>query len=824
MKIIRAVLLLILTVVFVTIGNNQLINLPVIGQQVKGSEAAQLPPLGKFFSPFEGFWQNAQNDVAVYNQHINSEYLQDKVNVIYDERLVPHIFAQNNNDTYYAMGYISAQMRLFQMELQVMATAGRLSEIFGSRTINYDKQQREMGLTYGAEQSVDLLKNDPTAKATIGAYTEGVNDYIAGLSYRDLPIEYKLLDFKPEAWNELKSALLVKRMAQNLASRSHDLQYTQLLFLLGEQDFFKLYPDYIKGQVPIIPSDTDYSEYGATAAKQPDVPLISEDSLKMGQLLDWMPDDNVGSNNWAINASKTATGSPILCSDPHLPLTLPSIWLEMQLHNPELNVYGVTIPGAPSILIGFNENIAWGITNSGRDVLDWYKVRFKDNTKSEYAFDNNWEKTTKRAEIIKVRNDEPIVDTIIYTHHGPVVEKKVAEQTYNMAMRWTAHDPSNEFYTFHLLNRAKNYEEYAKALTHYDCPGQNFVFADVNNDIAIWQQGKFPNKYQGQGRFILDGSQSAYDWQGFIPQQENPHVRNPKRNFVSSANQHPTTTDYPYYYAGPKFEYFRNRRINSQLATMNDITIEQMQILQTDNYNLLAAETLPTMLDHLNPDTMSELEEEAYQLLSKWNYMNNDELRAPSFFDAFWNQVCYATYDEVNNGNKKEFILKPTNYMLSQLIVLEPNSHLFDIEATEQKETCKDICRQAFAVAVQHMEKWMKTTGKPQIWYMYRGSNIKHLARIEPFGIKNVKIGGDAGIVNAMNGIAGPSWRMVVSLEKPVKAWGIYPGGQSGSPGSPYYQNFIDDWAAGKYYEINFMQNITDTNQQAEPLFTQLFE
>ena len=240
--------------------------------------------------------------------------------------------------------------------------------------------------------------------------------------------------------------------------------------------------------------------------------------------------EGIGSNNWAISGAKSATGYPILANDPHLNLTFPSIWYQVQLSSPTVNVNGASLPGAPCIIIGYNQKISWGVTNVDADVLDWYQVKFKDDTREEYWYNNKWNKVIKRIEVIKILGAKDETDTVRYTHHGPVVYESAVQKPKNSersvpvgdALRWIAHDESNDILAFYRLNRAKDYAGYREALTHYTAPAQNFIYAGNDQNVAITPNGKFPLKYKDQGKFIMDGSDTANDWHGWIPYSQKP--------------------------------------------------------------------------------------------------------------------------------------------------------------------------------------------------------------------------------------------------------------------------------------------------------------
>jgi penicillin amidase len=782
----------------------------------------QAPPLGKFLNPFDGFWQNAQNKDHLKSApaDVKLEGLKGKVQVIYDDRLVPHIFAENEEDLYFMQGYVTAQHRLWQMEFQTHAAAGRISEIVGKAAIDFDRGNRRKGMMFGAERAIAQMDTIPLAKMMLTNYAKGVNTYINSLNVKDLPIEYKLLDYQPEEWTPLKTALLLKYMANTLASGDDAIENTNALKLLGRETFDLLFPEYHPEQAPIVPTDGKW-KFEPLKVSTPNV-QFSDKFYHIMPLPKTEP--GVGSNNWVVAGSKTASGNPILCDDPHLTLSLPSIWYEMQLVAPGVNVYGVTLPGAPNIIIGFNNDIAWGVTNAQRDLVDLYAIQYKDGLRNEYLLDGKWEKTIKRIEAIKVRGDKTYYDTVVYTHWGPVAYDATFHQDKqhsDLAMRWIAHDPSLELLTFYYLNRAKNYQDYVHALTYYDCPAQNFAFAATNGDIAMHVQGKYPLKWHEQGKFILDGTTSASAWQGYIPDEQNVHILNPKRGYVSSANQHPSDTLYPYYVHATNFEYYRNRRINRLLDSMKSITPQMMMEMQNDNYNLKAAESLPYFLSQIDVNSLNTQQKAAYQLLQKWDFYNHADIEAPSYYEAWWDKLIPLVWDELTSNSIP--YKRPDAFTTIKLLQTKPQHPIFDNKATAEVETAKEIITKAFLQGIDSVNTWkQQNDNKMPLWADYKSTSIQHLARLAPFSVNNVRNGGNHNIVNATSERHGPSWRMVVELDKKgVRGWGIYPGGQSGNPGSPYYANMIENWRDGKHYELLFMQTPTQTAKNI--LFQQSF-
>jgi penicillin amidase len=485
---------------------------------------SRLPPLGKFLDPFHGFWQNIESDHAVPMKNLAVSGLTDKVSIAFDSLAIPHIFAQNDEDLYFAQGYVTAVHRLWQMEFQTHAAAGRVSEVIGSGKdgvfLNYDRGQRRIGMVFGAQQALKAMEADPTSKMMIQRYTEGINQYIASLEYRNLPFEYKLLDYTPEPWTPLKCALLLKNMALTLNMGDKDMQMSNSLALFGKETTDLLFPDYEGVTDPIVENPGAWT---LPPIKLDSFPPATPDSIiRIAKMPD--ADPTTGSNNWAVHGSKTATGAPILCGDPHLNLSLPSLWYALQLNTPGANTMGASLPGSPAIIIGFNDSIAWSVTNAQRDLVDWFRVTFRDNTKSQYQLDGKWVAATQTIEAFAVRGQPVFYDTVTYTHWGPIPYDQSYHGENNLkgyALRWIAHDASNEVLTFYKLNRGKNHADYLDALDHYSAPAQNFAFASVGGDIAMRIQGKFPVRRPGEGRFVMDGSKSANGWHAFIPNEQN---------------------------------------------------------------------------------------------------------------------------------------------------------------------------------------------------------------------------------------------------------------------------------------------------------------
>jgi penicillin amidase len=782
------------------------------------------PPLGKLLNPYTGFWRNgARLDAPPAELAVPG--LRAEVKVVWDDRQVPHVFAANEHDLALAQGYLTARARLWQMELQTLAAAGRLAEVIGAAAVPLDRTQRRYGMVWAAENAARQMTSDPLTKEIMEAYAAGVNALIMELPPERLPVEYKILDCAPEPWSPLKSALLLKYMAFMLSVENSDLALTRLREVLGEALIDRMFPLTHPMVDPIVPAGTawDFPAGPATDTPSASLPGSASPGAATAEVRSASGDDKaelgVGSNSWAVAGSRTRSGHPILCNDPHLDLRLPSIWFEIQLNGPGLNAYGVSLPGAPGIIIGHNERIAWGLTNGFSDVTDWYAIKFKDQDRKEYWHDGRWKLTAFRREEIKVRGKAAVVEEVAYTHHGPLVRAEgeaawsdeVNSVPEGAALRWVAHDPSNELRAIWSLNKARTYGEFTAALATFDCPAQNFTYADVEGRIAVWHNGKFPRRTKGQGRFVLDGSDPAQEWRDWVPRHEVPHVLNPARGFVSSANQAPTDPSYPYY-LGWNYEPFeRGARINELLTSLGDITPEDMVRMQSDNLNLRARVFVPRLLSLLQGADLAAEERACLRELEAWDFTHRPDFVAPSIFDDVWQEFNTFTWDDEPRGAKVP-MKRPASQVTLDLFLYQPDDVVFDDQTTAVRETAADMAIRAVKAACRRLTEQYGPLGPAWSWGETHPLTIGHLGRLPGFGRGPLETSGGGGLVNNISGSLGPSWRQVVALGPEIKAWGIYPGGQSGNPGSPFYGNAVDDWVAGKAYELLFLKSPDEKN------------
>ena len=800
MRIIPFIILSLITAILIIILNTSLV-LPA--------------PLGKLLSPQHGIWQNAEPVNEDFTANLSFPQLTGKVNVYLDDRLVPHIFAEQENDAYFIQGFLHAKFRLWQMELQTLAAAGRASEVIGDAALEHDREFRRLGMVYAAENSLKEVEKDTAIKAACDAYSAGVNAYIESLTESQLPIEYKLIGYRPERWSNFKTALFLKYISYDLAGHDNDFEMTNAKSFFSKEDFAKLYPSIPDSSDPVISKGTTYSKPKVQVAIPSTADSLYFSNTSSIAINEQKPDKDNGSNNWAVSGKKTQSGYPILANDPHLGLNLPSLWYEVQISTPNFNAYGVSFPGAPGVVIGFNDSCAFGFTNGGRDVRDYYEIKFRDESRKEYWFNNEWTKTVFCYETIKIKDKPDFIDTVAYTFFGPVMFDKnfTGNKTpgnKNYAVRWKAHDPSDELKAFYLLDRAKNYTDYQSAIVNLHTPGQNGAFACKNGDIAIRTQGEFPAKWKGQGDFIMPGTDSSYMWQAMIPMDETPFQYNPERNFVSSSNQRPADSTYPYY-LGSGYTPYRGIIVNRRLNTMNNITIDDMKRLQTDNYNVFGEMATPVFIKNIKENELSNDEKKYFNILRTWDYRNDVSSIGATIFYLTWEHFEDTVWnDEFEKA--PGVIKKPFESTLLEAVLKDSAFKFLDNIHTLQLETLADDVTASFKKAVVEL-KDAENKGRIE-WAKYKDTKVEHLAKLEPFSRFHLPIGGGTHCINATKSNHGPSWRMIVSLTPQTEAYGVYPGGQSGNPGSRFYDNFIDTWVAGKYYTIWVMKQSEESDKR----------
>src|SRR6266542_3318690 len=784
-----------------------------------------LPPLGRLLDPASGVWATARAADLPAVDNGNVRGLRKPVQVLFDDRGVPHILAESEEDAYRALGYVMARDRLFQMELQTMATAGRLTEWLGSRALDADRESRQTGLVWGAERKMAAYDRSSLGYRAVAAYAEGVNAWISSMRTRDLPIEYRLLNVRPHQWEPIHSFYFFGRMAHTLGFNDASLRRLAAQAKVGKAAADALYPINSPIQEPIQPNGLGRPRYAFAPIPAPGLPdsvallgLEARSALARSFAVGESNDDGdaIGSNNWAVARERSASGHALLAGDPHLDLTLPSVWYEMHIVVPgRLDVAGVGFPGVPGVIIGFNRDVAWTFTNTGSDVNDYYVETVDDDAHpARYRLDGRWRPLEKRVEVYRSKSGEILrVDTVCYTHRGPMT-RQLGKW---MSMRWTALEPSRETDNFLRLGYTRSAIEWLDAMRDFVAPTQNGLVADRRGNIAIRSSGAYPIRpADGRGDVVRDGSTSASDWRGNLPVEHYPFSVNPPQGFLASANQQPVDPRENASYIGSNwYSPWRALRINSLLRSDSEVTTDDMRRFQTDPGSARADAFVPELLAAAERERRAGRSEAAIdraaRLLSQWDRRYTKDNRRAVLFEAIMEELNAATWDELRPdsllGAKSRVAPGfPETQILLELMK-DSSSAWWDDKRTPAHETRDGIIAASLRTALAKAEHMRGSAdGSGWKWSSVRHANIYHLLRLPAFSRLDLPVQGGPGTLSPSGGrgTQGASWRMVVELGPQMRAWGTYPGGQSGNPSSARYADRLPNWLSGRLDPILF--------------------
>lgn len=786
-----------------------------------------VPALGPFLDPVDGVWNVADAATREPDPLVRIPNLRGKVDVVYDDRGVPHIFAANEEDAYRVLGYVVARDRLFQMDIQTRATKGTLSELAGARLVSVDSSSRALGLARAAERKFAALDRSSPSYRAAAAYTDGVNAWIDQLKPRDYPMEYRLLGGAPARWEPINSVYFLMRMSLTLGYNDASLARARAQALVGKAAADALLPINSPIQEPIAPNGTGSAQLDFVPLPAPargDTSLIafadarSADAnalLTMGVVHPGV--DGIGSNNWAVSPARTRDRHAILAGDPHLDLSLPSVWYEAHIVVPGvLDVAGVTFPGVPGIVIGFNRDAAWTFTNGQSDVNDYYVESVDDAAHpTKYMLDGEWKPLELKPEQYRDAAGKVLMtDTLRFTHRGPM--RKFRGQW--LSMRWTALEPSNELEAFIGAMRARTVAEWLSAMQNFRAPIQNGLVADRKGSIAIRATGAYPIRPGVRGDLIFDGTRSASDWTGFLPLNQQPTAIDPPQGFLVSANQQPVDprnrsgyTGSSAYFGSDWYPPWRAMRINQLLRADSVWTPEKIRAMQTDPGSARADAFVPKILEaaaaeaKIHPDADLSA---AIRTLGEWDRRYLKTSRHAVLFELTMSDLQRRTWDELIDPSSRDssYVTTPADAILLELMS-DPESVWWDDRRTPERENENALVAKSLKAAFATAKKRHgAVAGSGWEWGRIRQANIRHLLRIPALARNNIPVQGGPSTISPSdaNGFHGPSWRMVVELGPEVRAWGIYPGGQSGNPSSPLYDNRIAKWAAGQHDEILF--------------------
>jgi penicillin amidase len=777
---------------------------------------AGLPSIATLLDPADGLYRTARTaSRPADTTRVVLPGLEAPVTVVRDQRHVPHIFAPSDRAATLALGYVVARDRLFQLDFLPRVAAGRLAEAVGPQAVSTDRFLRRTGMEWGAQKNLERIRAaDGIEHDALRWYSKGVNAYLKTLAPSDLPLEFRLLGYRPDRFSPLQGLRLLQYMAFDLTYNTDDPAYARVRERLSESEYQALYPEFPTGLYdPVIPPSAQLGrEVGpadtSTTGDGEGKPTVSSALSARAQGLDallrqvgFRPHPANGSNNWAVQGGKSATGAPLLAGDMHLSLSLPSIWYEVHLVTPTTNAYGLTIPGAPVLIQAFNRHVGWTLTNTGADQIDHYALTL-DSSRTRYRFEGAWRDLRREVDTIRVNHGAPVLDTLFYSHHGPVHFSDTGGPTA-IAEQWVAHDSSRILRALWHMNRATSTEAVTEALRDWDTPMQTVLYAGTEGDIAIRAAGALPVRRSGDGRGLLDGSTAAHRWTGTVPFDSLPAAHNPAQEYLASANQVPTGPGYPYYLGHDWGDGYRSLRINDLLRGAAAHDVSDFTAYQSD-VHVVQREVFVPLLDGLTG--LSARADTLRTLLRGWNGEATIEQGAPLVMDEFLAALRRFAWDETVFATAP----KPQDAVLVDLLRTEPEARWLDIQGTDETESAEDLLRHTLEAVADTMAAQYGWTPDAWRWGDYHQIRLNHLTGTEalrPLGRGPFEIPGFAATLWPARGRTvthSASQRVVIDFSTtPPTGLGVYPGGQSGRPLDPqHYDAFLPAYLEGEYFGL----------------------
>lgn len=740
--------------------------------------------------------------------------LAQPVTVLRDARAVPHLYAESLEDLLFAQGYVTAQERLWQMDVLRRTARGELAEIFGRRMLEMDKENRTLGLGEVAERAVERL--DTQTRALLEAYARGVNAFIETHRSR-LPIEFLLLGYIPRSWTPSDSLAVGLNMFKLLSTTwPWELLRAKVLEKLPRELADDLYVSRSLLDRPVaeplprrVPSPRQQPRV-YVAQRGPNSHL-TKCRHTLAELIEATSQlaPAAGSNNWVVAGSRTASGQPLLANDPHLPHLLPAIWFAIHLKSPDsaslgrgVNVAGVSLPGIPFIIIGHNERIAWGMTNLWPDVQDLYIERFHPQQPNRYLTPSGWQSVGRRVEYIKVRGEPDYQLEVLRTRHGPIVHD---DGTRKLALRWTALEPELLSLPFYELNRAQNWDEFRAALALYGGPVQNFVYADVKGNIGYYGAGRVPSRRQGRGEVPVPGDAPDYDWLGYIPAYELPQAFNPPVGILASANNRVVSDDYPHYLTDRWEPPYRVARIYEVLENQTGYKPEDFLRLQSDILSLpdlfLAQQLMAAAGDRDLTPTLGE----ALELLRTWDGQMRAEETAPLLCHATSHVLLESLLRPKLGDDWQAYTWFMSPVFLENVLRERPARWLpegyasYDELLVASLSKAIEELRQEFSATDVRSWRW---GDQLQVWFVHPLFDRLPLLR-RWFRVGGTESGGRHS-VKAMTPQFGPSLRLVADLADFDNSLLNITLGQSGHIVSPHYREQHSAWHSGRSFPFPF--------------------
>jgi penicillin amidase len=813
-----------------------------------------LQPVGGIFDVGRGL-----NEAPV--ETIRLEGPREEITVLIDHYGVPHIYAQSSEDAYFALGYMHAKDRLFQMVMQKHLAAGRLSEFVGPAGSSSDKIYRTIGLERTAQRTLDwFLANANTnpdvdyALRVMDAQVEGINAFMKSMTSETRPVEFHLLGINPEPWSKLDMFLGASFITWSLTGDFDDLERLWLKENINNETMLQqLYPDVMPYQSYIVKEQTNLS-----LSDYPDAPggypvnlslspqsvsenIANVEKKKLENLLEQLLPvvdplglkKTFGSNNWAVSGNRTETGSPMLCNDAHMPIVAPNLVYEAHMSVPGvMNVMGVTLPGMPSVEAGFNDYIAWGFTNGGLDVLDIFVEQVNPDNSSEYFYNGEYRPFEIIDETIRTNGGTEIHFEVKKSVHGPLIDSIISDEPSSpvcLAMNWTGNSVSHLIIAATKLNKAQNINDYYDSIYWWDNPVFNFAYADELGNVAMTVCGRIPIRNGYNGMYPVTALNDSVGMVSNVPYAFLPREVNPSKGYISSANQRSIDPNqYGYPLVGPYVDGYRGRRINEFLEIDDEISMEDLMRLQADAIEIRARSMVPEILSAWeNLETQNTTVKMVVDWLRDWNYEMDTDLKAPTIWMHLYDAIRTETFEELqhlenqlDSSNRKSVSLPSRVYprapILEQLI-LENNSAYFDDSRTaDLKETRNHILVRALELAVDEMYLLYGSDTSNWMYGIHHTVNVEHIAGLTT--IEGGPIRGQHTVFPAYGWemSSGPVLRHVIDLQNPGNSRNVIPGGQSGNPFSDHFDDLFQLWyefdeESGHYHyqEIYYYFDVT---------------
>jgi penicillin G amidase len=746
-----------------------------------------------------------QRALPDYSGQFKLKGLHSKVEVYRDSFAIPHIFAQNEEDLYLVTGYLTAQDRLWQMDLLRRVTTGRLSEIFGDKLVNTDVLMRMLRIPEKSDKI--LVQSDRSVKKALEAYARGVNLYIEQHE-NDLPPEFAILGYKPEKWKPEHSLNLIGYIAWDLnGSWNSEIFLHQAANVLNDQQLNEFIPQTNLQKSVIFSHCTNSPEWRRELAS------TSQSIEKLGLQVFH------GSNNWVVSGKRTSTGKPLLANDMHLGFSAPGVWYQIhQAIKDKLDVTGVLLPGQPLIVSGHNARIAWGLTNVMNDDIDFYRETINPADSNAYKLDGKWNNMLVKREAIAIKGKDTVYVNIRFTHRGPVISGLKNVKNEVISMRWVGNEKSDELKSIYYLNRAGNWDEFTKAMKTFFSVSQNVAYADVDGNIGMYCCAGIPIRKTGNPMDVFPGDTSASDWADFVPFEELPHVYNPKENFAISANNKTIDSSYSHYISYWFDLPYRYNRIHELIEKDSILSPADFASIQTDQVSDLVEQYLPELIEVLSRSNhLTETEKSILEALKVWKGEYTADSYCATTFDVFYNQF-------IENLVKDELGLELYQIFGTDKVIVRNVFHntwikrgsvLCDNIHTPNIETFQDIVIQSFRQTVDKLTAKFGTNFKKWNWSKIHSLTIEHplgkvkiLDKVFHLNRGPFSVGGSFHTVapftyryNLLYTItSGASQRHIYNLANWDNSLSVIPTGISGIPSSNYYCDQTEMYINGKYH------------------------